>query len=51
MLSQSGFVPIIEPVRESLRGLRLALRAVSEADAKSMDCCIENILQIVPAYY
>lgn len=36
LLSESGFVPIIEPVRESLRGLENTLKAICEADGKAI---------------
>jgi hypothetical protein len=36
VLSQAGFVPIIEPVRESLGGLQRALSAVSDAGGKAV---------------
>lgn len=36
LLAQSGFVPIIEPVREALRGLQRALDAICEAEGKAI---------------
>jgi hypothetical protein len=36
VLSQSGFVPIIEPVREALGGLQRALKAVCDAGGKAV---------------
>ncbi len=36
LLAQSNFVPIIEPVREALRGLQRALKAVGEAKGKAV---------------
>jgi len=36
LLSQAGFVPIIEPVKEGLNGLQRALSAVCEADGKAI---------------
>ena len=35
-LAEAGFCPIIEPVRESLSGLRKALDAVGDADGKAI---------------
>jgi hypothetical protein len=36
MLARSGFVPIIEPVRESLKGLERALEAIRDHDARAI---------------
>lgn len=36
VLSEAGFVPIIEPVKETLRGLQRALDAVCEAGGKAV---------------
>ena len=36
LLKQSGFVPIIEPVKESLGGLKKALSAIIEVDGKAI---------------
>ncbi|MES1944006.1 hypothetical protein PC39_07824 [Salinisphaera sp. PC39] len=36
ILSRSSFVPIIEPVRESLRGLHRTLSAISDAEGKAI---------------
>ncbi|HQS48152.1 MAG: ATP-binding protein [Rhizobiales bacterium 24-66-13] len=35
-MAEAGFLPIIEPVRESLGGLEKALKAVCEADGKAV---------------
>jgi hypothetical protein len=36
LLAGSGFVPIIEPVREALKGLEKTLQAICDADGKAM---------------
>jgi hypothetical protein len=36
LLADSGFVPIIEPVREAMNGLGRALKAVSDADGSAI---------------
>jgi uroporphyrinogen-III synthase len=36
LLRRHGFVPIVEPVRESLNGLRRALEAVTKAAGSSI---------------
>jgi len=36
LIASSGFVPIIEPVRESLSGLEKALRAIADAGAQAI---------------
>lgn len=36
LLSESGFIPIIEPVRETLSGLERALAAVCDAEGKAI---------------
>ena len=36
LLSEAGFVPIIEPVREALRGLERALEAICEAEGTAI---------------
>ena len=36
VISDSGFVPIIEPVRESLVGLNKALKSLTELNAEAI---------------
>jgi hypothetical protein len=36
LMAESGFIPIIEPVKEGLSGLERALRAVCEADGQAI---------------
>lgn len=36
VMAQAGFVPIIEPVKETLKGLHKALQTVCEADGKAI---------------
>ena len=43
ILSQANFIPIIEPVKESLKGLHRAIEAITEADGSA-------ILIVNPSY-